>query len=361
MTEQRRTALKKLQRLDRQIESARREIGDFDPLFAEVEDPALVLESELGTTRSRLQEMKLAERRLELATEEKGERVKRLEERLGGVRNLREEAAVSAELEMVRRALQSDEQEAYTLLDQIRKLEQRLTELEEAYAEARELVEPRLQEIRERRSVAESRLEELREERQDFAASMDETELKLYEAIRQGGRSVAVAELTEDGACGNCFGIVPLQVQNEIRHGSDLIRCEGCGVILTAPGPQEAAAEPDEVEETAAAAEASSELGETAEIAEGAEPDAAGVEEGAAAAAEGPAGPGGTPEDAEGAEAGAVQVEEAAVDEPAASAEPDETAEDAQERGPPIPARTPVAGGAGDGPEEEDAGESEGE
>ena len=247
MTEQRRTALKGLQKLDNQVEKASREVAAFDPLVEEVEGPALVLESELATTKGRLQEMKLAERRLELATDEKGVRVKRLEERLGSVRNLREEAAVSAELEMVRRALQSDEQEALTLLDQIRKLEQRQEELEAAFSEARELVEPRLAEIRDERSGAEARLESLRKEREEFAATMDRSELKLYEAIRSGGRPVAVAELTHDGACSHCFGVVPLQVQNDVRHGTALIRCEGCGVILTAPeAGAQGEAEPEE-------------------------------------------------------------------------------------------------------------------
>ena len=52
-------------------------------------------------------------------------------------------------------------------------------------------------------------------------------------------RRVAVADLSEDGACTNCYGVVPLQVQNEIRHGTALIRCEACGVILSAPDPEE--------------------------------------------------------------------------------------------------------------------------
>ena len=62
---------------------------------------------------------------------------------------------------------------------------------------------------------------------------MDALEIRLYEGIRRGGRVTAVAALTEDGACSHCFGIVPPQLQNEVRHGESLIRCEGCGVILT--------------------------------------------------------------------------------------------------------------------------------
>ncbi len=242
MTEQTRTALKELQALDNRIEEVRQRIRDFDPQFAEVEEPALVLESEVANTRKRLQEMKLEERKLETSSEEKRARVKRLEERLGSVRNLREEAAVSAELDMVRRALQSDEQEAYTLIDQIRKLDERLAELEGALGEARALVEPRLKGLVEQRDQARSDLQGLERDRARFVEEMDPAEVRLYDGIRAGGRRRAVAELTPDGACGHCYGMVPLQIQNELRHGTGLIRCESCGVILAAPSSPEAEA-----------------------------------------------------------------------------------------------------------------------
>lgn len=254
MTEQHRTALKELQQLDMRIQDARKRIHDFDPLFEEVEEPALALESELGTTRKRLQEMKLEERRLELSTEEKRARQQRLEERLGSVRNLREEAAVSAELEMVKRALQNDEQEGLTLMDQIRKMEERAEELDEAYGEASAVVEPKRTELIAQRSDAENELSGLSSERDSFAAGMDPAELRTYDAIRSGGRRVAVAEITQDGACGHCFGMVPLQVQNEIRHGAGLIRCEACGVILAADDPNQIE-EPEPVAEPEVAAE----------------------------------------------------------------------------------------------------------
>lgn len=238
MTDQRRKDLKQLQRLDLKINEAKRRIVDFEPRLEEVEKPALTLESELGTTRNRLQEMKLEERRLELSAEEKRSRRVKLEERLGTVRNLREEAAVSAELEMVKRAIQNDEQEALGLLDQLRKAEERAAELETAYREASELVEPQRNGLLEQREQAQKELEALRAERAAFAKGLPPSELKVYDAIRAGGRTIAVADLTEDGACGHCYGMVPLQLQNEIRHGTSMIRCEACGVILSAPGDE---------------------------------------------------------------------------------------------------------------------------
>ena len=238
MTEQQRTALKELQRLDTRILETREQIQSFDPRFEEVEEPVLVLESELGTLRKRAQEMKLEERRLELSIDEKRDRLKKLEERLGNVRNLREEAAVSAELEMIKRALQNDEQEAYTLLDQIRKSDERIEELESAFQEAQDLVEPKKEALLAERAAVKGELESLQEKREQFTSDIADDELRTYDAIRGRTGRTAVAELTEDGACGNCFGMVPLQVQNEIRHGGTLIRCEACGVILAAPDPE---------------------------------------------------------------------------------------------------------------------------
>jgi len=239
MTERDRTNLVELQRIDLRILAMQEHIKGFEPLLGEVEEPALVLESDSVKTRARLKEMNLEERQLELSVGEKRERQKRLDERLGSVRNLREEAAVSAELEMVKQALQNDEQEALTILDQIRRMEDRLEELDEAIIEARGLIGPRLEELESGRDTAEKELSTLEQERKNFTEAMDSHELRLYDGIRKGGRVTAVAALTEDGACSHCFGIVPPQLQNEVRHGESLIRCEGCGVILTLTEHQE--------------------------------------------------------------------------------------------------------------------------
>ena len=273
MTEQRRTALKELQNLDLKILEAQRRIRDFDPLLIEAEESALVLESDAEKTRTRLKEMKLEERRLVASVDEKRAREKRLDERLGSVRNLREEAAVSAELEMIKRALQADEQEAYTLIDQIRKTEERLEGVDETLVEERLVVEPKLAELIAERTEAKKGLESF------------ESELRLYDGIRRGGRSIAVADLTQDGACGHCFGVVPLQVQNEILHGDTLIRCEGCGVIHAAPDLEAIAAAATEEAAREEAAKAAKEAAAADAVVEDAS-DAAEADEAADAEAD---------------------------------------------------------------------------
>lgn len=233
MTEEISGSLKELQNIDLQLEQLKVRVASYDPLLAEVEQPALDLEQEAATLRGRLQEMKVEERRLEHSADDRRSRSKMLQERLKAVRNLREEAAVRAEMDLQRMALEGDEQEALTLLDQIRKMEDRLDGLEVAEKEARASVEPRRLQLLEDKKAALDELAILNEKRKIYTSRVVSRDLQNYERIRGGGRSVAVAPLTPDGACGHCFGMVPLQIQNEIRKGAVTIACEACGVLLS--------------------------------------------------------------------------------------------------------------------------------
>jgi predicted nucleic acid-binding Zn-ribbon protein len=225
--------LKGLQELDLQITEKKKALAAFDPQLAEVDEPALALEQQVDGLTKRLQEIQTEERRLERAADDKRSRGKQLETRLQTVRNLREEAAVHAEQDLLRRALDADEQEALSLLDQIRRVEKQLEESEAALAEARAELEPARKALVEGRDEARKALDDLLARRESYAASVDSGPLRVYESIKAGGRGVVVSDLTGDGACGNCFSVIPLQVQNEIRSGAELIRCEGCGVILS--------------------------------------------------------------------------------------------------------------------------------
>ena len=233
MTPQTRTSLKELQTLDQEIAAVLTATESFDSLLEEVDAPMLRLEQEVQALEKRLTEIRLEENRLELTIEERQVRLAKLKERMEAVRNVREEAAVHAELEMVRRALESEEQEALSLLDQIKRLEDRYEEEEGAYQEAVTEVGPRREELVQEQQATKDKLETLETEREAFAAGIDPGERRVYDSIMAGARDVALAELTHDGACGNCYNMVPLQIQNQIRHTDTMFRCEGCGVILT--------------------------------------------------------------------------------------------------------------------------------
>lgn len=232
-------SLRELQKLDRRIAEIRSRIRDFDPLLAEVEEPALRLEDEFGKASERLEQMKADARRLERSADDKRARAEKLNDRLNQVSNLREQTAVKTELEMVERAVEADEQEAMQLLEQVRRNELLVDELEEKSGEARAEVLPRQEELLAERSGLDESMAELSARRDRVLETLGTRERQVYESFHGSGRAVVVAGLTEDGACGHCFGMVPLQQQNEIRMNTGLHRCEACGVILTSEPDEE--------------------------------------------------------------------------------------------------------------------------
>ena len=196
------------------------------------------MDQEIEGLGKRLKELSLEQKRLELAVQEKRDRSDKLQERMNQVRNVREEAAVHAESEMVKRALQNDELETLAVAEQIRKMSDRMSEKQEIHTESMAEMEPIREGMISEREGAESSLENLIKDRENLVEMLDSDERRVYERITSGQARIAVSDLTMDGACGTCYSVVPLQMQNEIRHSNALIRCEECGVILT-PDSQE--------------------------------------------------------------------------------------------------------------------------
>src|SRR5690606_6206740 len=110
--------LLQLQELDFEMMRAEARVREFDPQLEELDAPIHGLERELEALGARLLEMRADVRRLERAAEEKRERLRRYQERLDRVRNMREEAAAHREPDRRQRAAEADEKEAREVMDQ---------------------------------------------------------------------------------------------------------------------------------------------------------------------------------------------------------------------------------------------------
>lgn len=227
-------SLLRLQELDKEIKEADAKLSSFDPMFEELEAPVAEVEREFEATRTRMLEMRKEIRRLERAAEDKRDRLRHFEERLERVQNSRASEAAHIEIDLVSKAIDADEHEALELMDRAMRTELRVDELEERLGAAREEIGPRREELEAERSAAEDELSVLRDQRENQIVRLEPQAAKLYERIATGHTTAVIAPLTPDGACGQCFGVVPIQQQSEIRRGDSLIRCEACGVILYA-------------------------------------------------------------------------------------------------------------------------------
>ena len=87
-------SLREVQKLDERIHEIGCALSVFDERMAEVEEPALALESELSQLTGRLTQMRTDAQSLERSADAKRVRTEKMDQRLNRVSNLREEAAV---------------------------------------------------------------------------------------------------------------------------------------------------------------------------------------------------------------------------------------------------------------------------
>jgi predicted nucleic acid-binding Zn-ribbon protein len=221
-----------LQALDHEIEEAEKRVLAFGPELGVIDAPAMELAGETEAARARLTELQDSVRRLERGAVEKRDILQRYQERLERVRTMREESAAQTEIDLIRRAAEADETEALELMDQALRAELKVDELEAKLATARAAVGPRREELEALQAAANDELAILQDRRHNQVLRLNPASVQLYDRIRAGKTRVVITGLTPDGACGCCFGVVPIQRQTEIRQGPGLVRCEDCGVIL---------------------------------------------------------------------------------------------------------------------------------
>lgn len=222
-----------LQELDGAIARARSELRGLD-------EEARQLEEGLEALRRRESEAEVkvdgADRQLRQAerTVQAGrETVKRLQKRAQEVVNQRSHLAARAEMDAARQNLDAAETvmlESMQDQERLRAARQAVTdELERDQA----IAEERLADIGKRKQELSDQIAVQGDKRSNRAMRMNDSVVALYDRVRAGRTSSALAPVM-DGVCGHCFTSIPLQRQAEIRGGKNLIVCETCGVILHA-------------------------------------------------------------------------------------------------------------------------------
>lgn len=227
-------ALLELQELDQEMARAEEAMRAFDPQLSEIETPLTSLEKELETTRSRLGELRLQSVKLEKAAETKRDRLRAYQARMDKVRNERERTAVHLEMDLIQKAADADDAEALQVMDQVTRTDVKQEELDKNLVKMREDATPRRDAVNKERAEADVALQIMRDKRENLATRLDPASRRLYDRVRSGKSKVVLAQMTDEGACGACFNVLPLQEQSEVKRGQTLHRCEACGVILYA-------------------------------------------------------------------------------------------------------------------------------
>lgn len=230
--EQKLKQLLDLHAIDEEIRELKKELRRLQGEVESTEEGVSGLAANLEKTEEALERARAEARQAERAVEEKRDHLNRLRSRVNQVKTEKQYGAATLEFDLVKHDLRKLEERAIEKLEVIDDLEERRKGMGAALEEARSEAGPQRERADVSRKELKERLAILEDRRNNLSIRLDDSLLSLYDRIRAGRSEVAMAPLTEEAACGNCFTSVTVQQEMQIRGMSTIVCCEGCGVIL---------------------------------------------------------------------------------------------------------------------------------
>jgi uncharacterized protein len=224
-----------LQRDDAELDGLERRLHALDAGVRAIEGER----EEAAATLEKARDDLAAEEKRQRELQSKFSEHKQLQEKnlaqLDAVKKAREATAAMSQIDVTRRALMQDENDLQTAEQRARSMRDQVV--------ARELV---LMEIEERirdtragtageREAIEREIATARSKREASARDVSPRLLTAYDRLRRRGRGAPLAEI-RNASCGACNTAIPMQRRNQIMSGVVIEACEGCGVLLYAAG-----------------------------------------------------------------------------------------------------------------------------
>lgn len=226
------SSLYRLQQVDSQLDQVRARLAEIERLLADAE-PVATARREYEAKEAALRETQAAHRRAEDAVRLQEEKLEQTESLLygGTVKNPKELQDLQREAEALKRHLATLEDrllEAMVALEEAQQAHQAAkAHLERVEAEHAAAHEDLLQE----RASLQAREQELLEAREAAVAGVAQSDLALYEELRQSSGGLAVVQV-EEGGCPACGMRLSASTRQAVRSGNELVRCGQCGRIL---------------------------------------------------------------------------------------------------------------------------------
>lgn len=241
--------LYELQEIDSKTHACEERLKEIPAKAHELKAELEQVEQQLRELRAHDDDGARDQRKLEGDLAAEREKLKKWESRLNEIRNSREFAALSREIEALKRQNRDVEER---LLGLMQEAEQRRAEIEQVSAQVRELQAAYAAEdakASEAASTVERERSEHERTRGAIATKVKKNLLRQYEYIRAKKAGLALA-LVRDGSCEGCHMQLPPQLYNELQRGDSIEVCPTCQRILF----WDQLAEPDQTEHLSAPA-----------------------------------------------------------------------------------------------------------
>ncbi len=224
-----------LQRDDAELDGLNRRLHDLDAGVRALERERADAATNVDKARADL----AAEEKRQRELQSKFSEHKQLQEKnlaqLDAVKKAREATAAMSQIDITRRALMQDENDLQTAEQRARSLRDQVVARELVLLEVDERIRDTRASTAGEREIIEREIAAAQAKRESSARDVSPRLLTAYDRLRRRGRGTPLAEI-RGASCSACNTAIPMQRRNQIMSGTTIDACEGCGVLLYAPG-----------------------------------------------------------------------------------------------------------------------------
>ncbi len=180
---------------------------------------------------AQLKELKVREHKIELDINSINEEITRYENQKMQAKTNVAYQALEREINNAKGRIDQLLEKGIPLIEDIESTEKTLEDKKIEYEKTENEFKLEEAELLGKKGDAEERLQVLREKREGIIAGVPEDLKKRYQRIWNNKEGLAVVPI-QGNVCSGCYGQIPIQKLNEIKHKSELRSCENCGRII---------------------------------------------------------------------------------------------------------------------------------
>jgi hypothetical protein len=220
-----------LQTVDQEIVSLRRDTASLPAEEAKRKKRLDELDRVAAEKKDRTTKAELDIRALEKAVKQSDDEVKKLNERLNGVKNNAEYQATLFQIESVVRERDRTQDECLRLLETVDPLKAELATATQAAGEERKVFEGFLAEAQKLRIACEERVKGVLEKRKVLSEGIPPELLLSYDRLFATRENLAVCHV-EGSFCQGCYNKVTTNDLGKLMGASTIVSCNSCQRIL---------------------------------------------------------------------------------------------------------------------------------
>ena len=225
-------ALYELQKIDSQIDEINKIKGELPLEVEDLEDEIAGLQTRIANINAEIEELNNLTKQRKREIDQAQIQIAKYTEQQNNVRNNREFAAISKEIEYQQLEITLAEKRLKEYAGAIKAKKASLESTDALLAERNVDLTAKKTELESIEGETAAQIEELSAQGDAAKAKIDERLLGAYNRIRSKVHNGLAVVTVKRDACSGCFNRIPPQRQSDIRQGKKLIVCEYCGRIL---------------------------------------------------------------------------------------------------------------------------------